>query len=145
VLVRVGQKVQEVPRSLTGAALEFVHAFNEGDLDAFNEVLDPAVEIHSIRGLREGRDAARAWATRAPGGVQQTIEVKESEEYGDRVLLTVDRHWHWEEDGSHAATDRLWWLFGLRDGLVASWRPFEDPGEAKAAFGAEGPYSPETP
>ncbi len=123
-----------MPRSLTGTALEFVRAFNEGDLDAFNEVLDPNVEIHSSRGLREGRDAARAWATRAPGGVQQTIEVKDSVENGTEVLLTVERHWHWDEDGSHAATDQLSWLLGLRNGLVCSWRPFEDAEEAERVY-----------
>jgi hypothetical protein len=119
-----------VSRGLTGTALEFVRAFNEGDLDAFNEVLDPGIEIHSARGLRSGRDAARAWATRAPGGVQQTIEATDSAESGTEVLLTVERHWHWDEDGSHAA---------------CSWRPFEDRDAARVAFEAEGPYSPELP
>ncbi len=134
-----------MPRGLTGTALEFVRAFNEGDLDAFNGVLDPDIEIHSARGLREGRDAARAWATRAPGGVQQTIEVGDSSERDDEVLLIVDRHWHWDEDGSHAATDQLAWLFGFRDGLVCSWRPFEDRQAAREAFESEGPYSPTLP
>jgi ketosteroid isomerase-like protein len=134
-----------VPRGLTGAALEFVRAFNEGDLNAFNEVLHADVEIHSSRGLKEGRDAARAWATRAPGGVQQTIEVRNSDENETGVLLTVDRHWHWDEDGSHAATDELAWLFGFREGLICSWRPFEDRSAARTAFEAEGPYSPEVP
>ena len=132
-------------RSLTEVALEFVRAFNEGDLEAFNEVLHPDVEIHSMRGLREGRDAALAWATRAPGGVQQTIEVTGSRERGDRVLLAVDRHWHWAEDGSHASTDPLSWLFGFRDGLVASWRPFEDRDGADLEFRAPGGWSPEVP
>ena len=134
-----------MPRGLTETALEFVRAFNEGNLDAFNEVLDPGVEIHSSRGLREGRDAARAWATRAPGGVQQTIVVEDSSQSDWEVLLIVERHWHWDEDGSHAATDQLAWLFGFRDGLVCSWRPFEDRYAARTAFEAEGPYSPELP
>jgi ketosteroid isomerase-like protein len=134
-----------VPRSLTASALEFVRAFNEGDIDAFNEVLHPDVEIHSNRGLREGTDAARAWATRAPGGVQQTIEVGRTSESDSEVLLEIERHWHWDEDGSHAATDSMAWLFGFREGLVSSWRPFEDRDEAIRAFESEGPYSPETP
>lgn len=132
-------------RGLTAVALEFVRAFNEGDLEAFNEVLHPDVEIHSMRGLREGRDAAVAWATRSPGGVQQTIEVTGSREQDERVLLTVDRHWHWAEDGTHASTDPLSWLFGFRDGLVASWRPFEDRERADLEFGAPSGWSPETP
>jgi ketosteroid isomerase-like protein len=134
-----------VPRGLTGTALEFVRAFNEGDLDAFNEVIHAGVEIHSNRGLREGRDAARAWATRAPGGVQQTIAVSRTEESESEVLLTIERIWHWDEDGSHAATDEMAWLLGFREGLVCSWRPFEDRDEAARAFAAEGPYSPDLP
>lgn len=132
-------------RSLTEAALEFVRAFNEGDLEAFNAVLHPDIEIHSMRGLRQGRDAAVAWATRAPGGVQQTIEVNDSREGEERVLLTVDRHWHWAEDGTHASTDPLSWLFGFRDGLIASWRPFEDRARAEIEFDAKGTWSPELP
>jgi ketosteroid isomerase-like protein len=123
-----------VPRSLTGSALEFVRAFNEGDLDAFNSVLDPNIEIHSSRGVRAGRDAARAWATRAPGGVQQTIEVTATSENETEVLLTVDRHWHWDVDGGHAATDELSWLLGTRDGMICSWRSFEDRQGAEQAF-----------
>ena len=45
VLVRVGEKVQEVPRGLDHR--EFIRAFNEGDLDAFVAVLDP--EVRSTR------------------------------------------------------------------------------------------------
>ena len=123
-----------MPRSLTEAALEFVRAFNEGDLEAFGALLDPDVEIHSMRGLRQGREAAVAWATRAPGGVQQRIEVIDETERDGEVLLNVDRHWHWAEDGSHASTDELAWLFGFREGLISSWRPFEDRSEAASAF-----------
>ena len=35
-----------------------------------------------MKGLRKGREAARLWATRAPGGVQQTIELEELYEDG---------------------------------------------------------------
>ena len=30
-----------------------------------------------MRGLRKGCEAARLWATRPPGGVQQTIELEQ--------------------------------------------------------------------
>jgi len=56
---------------------EFIRAFNERDLDAFVAVLDSEVELHSMKGLRKGPESARLWATRPPGGVQQTIEVDE--------------------------------------------------------------------
>lgn len=105
---------------------EFIRSFNERDLDAFVAILDPEVELHSMKGLRKGREAARLWATRPPGGVQQTIELEELFEDGDRALALVRREWQWAEDGSHANTDEMAWLFELNDHLIRSWRPFDD-------------------
>jgi limonene-1,2-epoxide hydrolase len=116
---------------------EFIRAFNDRDLDAFVEVLDPEVELHSMKGLRKGREAARVWATRPPGGVQQTIELEELYEDTDRVVALIKRVWNWEEDGSHASTDEMAWLFELRDHLIRSWRPYEDRAEALHAGGFE--------
>lgn len=115
---------------------EFVSTFNRSELDSFVGTLHPEVEIHSQRGLRRGPDEARAWATKKPGGVQQTVVIESVAERGGRVLLEIERQWHWAEDGSHAATDEMAWLFELRDGLVASWRPFEDRAAARRAFDA---------
>ncbi len=56
---------------------EFIRAFNERELDAFVEVLHPEVEMHSMKGLLKGTEAARQWATRKRGGVQQTIELEQ--------------------------------------------------------------------
>lgn len=110
---------------------EFIRAFNERDLDAFVSVLDPDVELHSMKGLRKGRKAARLWATRAPGGVQQTIELEQlyedgTEGGGGAAVALIRRAWHWDEDGSAAGEDRMAWLFELRDHKIRSWRPFED-------------------
>ena len=119
---------------------KFIRAFNERDLDSFVEVLDPEIELHSMKGLRKGKEAARLWATRASGGVQQTVELEELYEdwmesgRGSAVALIV-RRWHWDEDGSEAGEDRMAWLFELRDHKVRSWRPFED---RKAALEAGG-------
>lgn len=118
---------------------EFIRAFNERDLDAFVEVLDPEVELHSMKGLRRGREAARLWATRAPGGVQQTIELEQlyeddTEAGGGAALALIRRVWHWEEDGSHAKTEEMAWLFELREHRVRSWRPFEDRSAALSAY-----------
>ena len=115
-------------------ARAFVEAFNDRDLDRFDEIVDPEVELHSMRGTVRGREAARDWATRAPGGVQQTIEIVGSEAAPGRVLLDIDRVWNWAEDGSYASTDEMAWLFEVEDGLVTSWRPFEDRAEARAAL-----------
>jgi len=109
---------------------EFIRAFNERDLEAFVSVLDPEVELHSMRGLRKGREAARLWATRAPGGVQQTIEIEELHEEPDRAVALIRRVWRWDEDGSHASTDEMAWYFELRNRRIRSWRPYEDRSEA---------------
>ena len=119
---------------------EFIRAFNERDLDAFVEVLDPEVELHSGRGLRKGIEAARVWATRAPGGVQQTIELEElyedgTESGGGTAVALIRRLWHWDEDGSAAGEDAMAWLFELHDHKVRSWRPYEDRREALHAAG----------
>jgi limonene-1,2-epoxide hydrolase len=113
---------------------EFIRAFNERDLEAFVAMLDSEVELHSMKGLRKGRDAARLWATRKPGGVQQTIEVEELFEDGERALALVKRVWHWDEDGSAAGEDEIAWLFELHDHLIRSWRPFEDREAAWRAY-----------
>ena len=120
---------------------EFIRAFNERDLDAFVAVLDPGVELHSMRGVRKGVEAARVWATREPGGVQQTIELEqlyEDEAAGDGTAVAlIRRRWNWAEDGSDAGLDAMAWLFELRGNRVVGWRPFEDREEAMRAAGFE--------
>jgi ketosteroid isomerase-like protein len=123
---------------MTDPVREFVRAFNERDLDAFVAVLDPEVELHASRGLRKGPEAARVWATRPPGGVQQTIELEQlyedgTEGGGGRAVALIKRHWHWEEDDSLARIEEMAWFFELRDHRVLSWRPFEDRAEALRA------------
>ena len=120
---------------MTDPVREFIRAFNERDLDAFVAVLDPEVELHASRGLRKGREAARVWATRPPGGVQQTIELEQlyedgTEGGGGRAVALINRHWHWEEDSSLAGVDVMAWFFELRDHRIRSWRPFDDRAEA---------------
>lgn len=114
---------------------EFIRAFNKGDLDAFAAVLHPGVELHSARGLRKGVEAARVWATRKPGGVQQTIELEGLYEEGlegggGRAVALIQRRWHWAEDGTEAGVDEMAWAFELRDHKILSWRPYEDREEA---------------
>ncbi|HEX5610909.1 MAG TPA: nuclear transport factor 2 family protein [Solirubrobacterales bacterium] len=119
---------------------EFIRSFNERDLDGFVATLDPEVELHAMRGLRKGVEAARVWATRAPGGVQQTIELEELYEEGleggdGRAVALIRRAWHWDEDGSPAGEDAMAWAFELRQRRVLSWRPYDDREEALRVWG----------
>jgi limonene-1,2-epoxide hydrolase len=116
---------------------EFIRAFNQRDLDAFIAVLDPEVELHSMKGLVKGVEGARQWATRRRGGVQQTIELEQLYEGGDteggggRAVALIMRRWHWDdEDGEFAGEDEMAWAFELRDHRIRSWRPSEDREEA---------------
>ncbi|MGN6202581.1 MAG: nuclear transport factor 2 family protein [Solirubrobacterales bacterium] len=123
---------------MTDPVREFIRAFNERDLDAFVAVLDPEVELHSGRGLRKGIEAARVWATRKPGGVQQTIELEQLyeeglESGGGRAVALILRRWHWEEDEGVAGIDAMAWAFELRDHKILSWRPYDSREEALRA------------
>lgn len=119
---------------------EFIRAFNERDLDGFVAVLDPEVEIHASRGLRKGVEAARLWATRKPGGVQQTIELEQlyegggTEGGGGRAVALIHRRWHWEDSGDLAHEEEMAWIFELREHKVLSWRPSEDREQALREF-----------
>jgi limonene-1,2-epoxide hydrolase len=116
--------------SATDVVERFIEAFNSQDLDAFAETLDPEVEIVSGRGLRLGRDEARAWATFKPGGVQQKVVVDELRESGDHVVALTRRQWYWDGTDELASEDEMAHLFEIRDGRVARWQPFEDRDEA---------------
>lgn len=116
------------------AVREFISTFNRSELDSFVQLLDPEVEIYGMRGLKKGREQARSWATKKPGGVQQTVSIDSFQEAKDRVLARVKREWRWEEGNELAYVDELVWLFEMKNGLIASWQPFHDPEEAKAAF-----------
>ncbi len=120
--------------SVESTVEEFVRSFNERDLDAFEATLDPEVELHSRKGLVTGIPAARKWATRARGGVQQTVVITGIETIGEKVLVRIRRDWHWDEDGTLAASDEMAWFFRVRDTGVVAWVPFADTAEAFAAF-----------
>jgi hypothetical protein len=115
----------------TDPVREFIRAFNERDVDAFVAVLDPEVELHSMKGLKKGHEAARHWATRKRGGVQQTIEIERLYEGEGRAVAMIMRRWHWDDDeGEFAGEDEMAWAFELHGAKIRSWRPFEDREEA---------------
>jgi hypothetical protein len=115
----------------TDPVREFIRAFNERDVDAFVATLDPEVELHSMKGLLKGVEAARLWATRKRGGVQQTIELEDLYEGGGHAVALIMRRWHWDDDeGEFAGEDEMAWVFELHDRRIRSWHPFEDRAEA---------------
>ena len=103
--------------------------------------------MHSMKGLLKGAEAARLWATRKRGGVQQTIELEQlyeggTEGGGGRAVALIMRRWHWDDDdGEFAGEDEMAWVFELREHRIRSWRPFEDRAEALRVAGLLAPGS----
>jgi hypothetical protein len=125
------------PEAPAALALRFINAFNAQDLDALGEVLHPEVVIHASRGPRRGINAALAWATRVETGeLEQRIAVDHIEVGEAREVALVRRQWLWQDSDELAREDEMAWLFELRDGLIASWRPFAERDEALAELAA---------
>jgi ketosteroid isomerase-like protein len=123
-----------VPRGLDGPGSvdlveRFYAAFNGQDLDAFVTTLHAEVELQTMRGLREGRDEARRWATMNPaGGLGQHIVVEEvrADERGVHAVALIRKQWWWRETEEVAHDEPEAALFTFRDGLIARWQPFSD-------------------
>lgn len=121
------------------AVQAFVDAFNAEDLDALAATLTEDIEIQASRGLVEGREEARRWATRKPTGeLSQRLVLEGATEHGAHAIATIRRQWLWREDGGLADEQRLYYVATLRDGLIARWAPFQDRGGALRAAGVEG-------
>ncbi|MGH2938315.1 MAG: nuclear transport factor 2 family protein [Solirubrobacterales bacterium] len=117
---------------------EFIRSFNEQDLDAFAAVLHPEVELHSGRGPRRGVAEAREWATKKPGGAQQTVILDglliPGWGNGEMAIVEITRRWVWAEDGSPAGEEEMEWLFTFAGGLVRRWRPYDRRGEIQEVW-----------
>jgi ketosteroid isomerase-like protein len=114
-------------------ARRFYEAFNAQDIDAFAAALHPEVELQTARGVREGIDEARAWATKSPiGELDQRVVVDEVREAGRHVLASIRRQWRWKDRDDLASEDEAAVLFSFRDGLICRVQPFADRGEAIA-------------
>jgi ketosteroid isomerase-like protein len=116
----------------------FYEAFMEQDLDAFAATLHPRVELQTARGLRIGREEARAWATRNPAGyLQQHLVLEDLIERGNHVVALVRQQWWWKHHEEMAEDSEVAALFTFEDGLIARWQPFADRDEAGRAAGIE--------
>lgn len=116
-------------------ARRFYQAFNDQDIDAFAATLHPEVELQTGRGVREGIEEARAWATKVPTGeLDQQVVVDELREAGEHVLALVRRQWRWREDDTLASEDEAAAMFSFNDGLVSRWQPYADREEATAVL-----------
>ena len=117
----------------------YYEAFNAEDVDALAATLTEDVELQTARGLRRGRDEARAWATRSPTGqLTQRIELDDLRQRGGSVVAFIRKQWWWREESELAEEEEVAALFTMRDGLIGRWQPFTDRAEALEAAGMGG-------
>jgi limonene-1,2-epoxide hydrolase len=120
------------------AVRAFIGGFNDQDFDLFLSVLDPQVELHTLKlGRITGHEEARRWATKQPGGLQQQLVIEDLLPRGDQVVALLRQQWRWEDGGEVAEENDAAALFTLRDGRIVRWKPFADRAEALKAAGIE--------
>ncbi len=120
------------------AVRSFIDGFNDQDFDLFLSVLDPEVELHTLKlGLITGHQEARRWATKRPGGLQQLLVIDDLRSNGEQVLALLRQQWRWEDGDEVAEENEVAALFTLREGRIVRWRPFADRAEALQAAGLE--------
>jgi limonene-1,2-epoxide hydrolase len=116
----------------------FVEGFNQQNFDLFTSVLDPEVELHTVKlGLITGREQARRWATRKPGDLQQHLVIEDLRRHGDQVVALLRQRWLWEGSDEVAEDNEVAALFTVREGRIVRWQPFADRSQALAAAGIE--------
>jgi hypothetical protein len=115
-----------------------VQGFNEQDLDLFLSVLDPEVELHTLKlGKIVGHEQAARWATKHPGGLQQHIVIEELIPSGDQIVALLRQQWLWEGTDEVAEDNEVAALFKIRDGKVVRWKPYRVRSEALKEAGIE--------
>jgi limonene-1,2-epoxide hydrolase len=125
-----------VPDRDLDAVRAFIDGFNEQDFDLFLSVLDPAVELHTLKlGLITGHEEARRWATKQPGGLQQLLVIEDLLRRNDQVVALLRQQWRWEDGDEVAEENEAAAVFTLHEGRIVRWQPFADRAEALRAAG----------
>jgi ketosteroid isomerase-like protein len=123
--------------SSEGAALakRILDTISEGDVDAFVELLDPEVEIHTQRGVRRGREEVARWARTRFEHLERRYEVDEVHTRGGRVVVLARVLYVWRESRKVGDESLVGIVLDLRDGKLLRWRLYDDPMEALEELG----------
>jgi ketosteroid isomerase-like protein len=115
-----------------GAALakRILDAISEGDVDAFVELLDPEVEIHTQRGVRRGREEVARWARTRFEHLERRYEVDEVHTSGGRVVVLARVLYVWRESRKVGDESLVGIVLDFRDSKLLRWRLYDDPMEA---------------
>ena len=110
-------------------ARRFLVALSAGDKDAVGELVHPDVEIHTGRTVYRGRAAAIEWSAKAFDHLHRRYEPVEVEPRPGGVAVRTMLKYVWTDSGVVGDEAEVLIELGIRDGLISSWRLFEDPDE----------------
>jgi ketosteroid isomerase-like protein len=116
-------------------ARRILDAISEGDVDAFVELLDPEVEIHTQRGVRRGSEEVARWARTRFEHLERRYEVDEVHTSGGRVAVLARVLYVWRESRKVGDESLVGIVLDLRDGKLLRWRLYDDPMEALEELG----------
>ena len=116
-------------------AKRILDAISEGDVDAFVELLDPEVEIHTQRGVRRGREEVARWARTKFEHLERRYEVDEVHTADNRVAVLARVLYVWRESRKVGDESLVGIVLDLRDGKLLRWRLYDDPMEALEELG----------
>jgi len=116
-------------------ARSFVDAFNRRDLDDFFAVLSEDIELHTPRGIRRGRLEAEQWFTKPLDHLDLHVEEGRLLVTENEVVWFGHLAFTWKESGELAERVEGAAVWGIEDGLIRSWEPFDTAAEALRAIG----------
>src|SRR4051795_4163976 len=121
------------------AVLRFLQAFNRGDLDACEQILDPQIEWHSAISYK-GRSEVRAMLqTLSERFTRAQARPDDFREAAGHVLIVVCFH-EGDPDAPRAEQRQSWIADMSEDGLIR--RVLAYPSPADAALGLQGQAPP---
>ncbi len=120
-----------------------VEAYNRGDVEAFVDQFDPAVEWHPLNQLMFGGEAEgyrghegvrRFMREVEEAFVEVRIEVGEIRDLGERIVMTGQLRALGRASGARTESP-IGWLLEFRNARIVRMRDFLDPDEALRAAG----------
>jgi ketosteroid isomerase-like protein len=116
-------------------ARSFMDAFNRRDLDDFVAVLSEDIELRTARGIRRGHLEAEKWFTKPIDHLDLHVEEGRLLVTENEVVWFGQLAFTWTESGELAERVEGAAVWGVEDGLIRSWEPFETAAEALRAIG----------
>jgi hypothetical protein len=92
------------------------------------ELVHPDVEIHTERTVHRGRVAALEWSSKGFDHIARRYTPQKIESTEDGASIEAELQYVWSESGDVADSSPVRIELGIRDGLISSWRLFEEQG-----------------